>query len=111
MPFVRAEIGTSTRPILQHHRGIPALRPATHTSLRGGSGLSTLSEELTSGLGLAAAPDLLTMLDVAGVLNLGRSTVAVLIGRGEIVSVKIGGSRRIRRADLERYIASLLVAS
>jgi len=39
MPFVRAEIGTSTRPILQHHRGIPALRPATHTSLRGGSGL------------------------------------------------------------------------
>ena len=40
MPFVRAEIGTSTRPILQHHRGIPALRPATHTSLRGGSGLN-----------------------------------------------------------------------
>ena len=40
MPFVVADVGPSTRPILQQHKGIPALRPARHTKHNGGSGLS-----------------------------------------------------------------------
>ena len=45
MPFVNADFGPSTRPILQHHKGIPAFRPATHTNRNGGSRLSRLGPE------------------------------------------------------------------
>ena len=37
MPFVNADFGPSTKPILQHTKGIPAFRPATHTNRNGGS--------------------------------------------------------------------------
>ncbi len=52
-------------------------------------------------------PDALTTVQVAAALCLGRATVAELIRRGEIASVKIGGARRVFRADLDGYIASL----
>ncbi len=55
----------------------------------------------------SSPPDALTTVQVAAALGLGRATVAELIRRGDLASVKIGGSRRVFRADLDGYIASL----
>lgn len=51
---------------------------------------------------------LLTVEDVAKVLRLGRSKVYELLSRGELRSVTIGSSRRVRPEDLEEYLASLV---
>lgn len=40
-------------------------------------------------------------------LRLGRTTVYELMARGDLPSVRIGASRRIRRADLEAYVERL----
>jgi excisionase family DNA binding protein len=53
---------------------------------------------------------LLTVEDAANVLQIGRTRVFGLIANGILASVKIGRSRRIRRRDLEAYVASLDVA-
>jgi excisionase family DNA binding protein len=53
---------------------------------------------------------LLTVDDAASVLQIGRTRVFGLISNGVLASVKIGRSRRIRRRDLEAYVASLDVA-
>jgi excisionase family DNA binding protein len=53
---------------------------------------------------------LLTVEDAASVLQIGRTRVFGLISNGVLSSVKIGRSRRIRRRDLEAYVASLDVA-
>ena len=55
----------------------------------------------------ALTPDAYTMEQVAELLGLSRSTVAELIRRGEIRSVKLGKPRRVFRADLDVYIASV----
>jgi excisionase family DNA binding protein len=55
----------------------------------------------------SSPPDALTTVQVAAALCLGRATVAEMLRRGEIASVKIGGARRVFRADLDRYIAEL----
>lgn len=52
-------------------------------------------------------PDALTTDQVARVLGLSRSTVATLISRGELISVKIGSARRVLRRDLDAYLAAL----
>ena len=52
-------------------------------------------------------PEALTTDQVARVLGLSRSTVTTLISRGELVSVKIGGARRVLRRDLDAYLAAL----
>ncbi|HVU92232.1 MAG TPA: helix-turn-helix domain-containing protein [Jatrophihabitans sp.] len=52
-------------------------------------------------------PDALTTDQVARVLGLSRSTVATLISRGELASVKIGSARRVLRRDLDAYLAAL----
>lgn len=54
-----------------------------------------------------AVAHLLTVPQVAQALALGRAKTYQLVSRGEIASVKIDGSRRIRPADLEAYIAGL----
>lgn len=40
-------------------------------------------------------------------LGLSRSKVYVLIASGQLPSVKIDGSRRLRASDLRDYVASL----
>jgi excisionase family DNA binding protein len=52
------------------------------------------------------APDAYTMEQVGELLGLSRSTVALMIRDGTIKSVKLGGARRVFRADLDTYIAS-----
>lgn len=45
--------------------------------------------------------------EAAEELRVGRDRIFELIKTGALVSVKIGGSRRIRYSDLEAYVASL----
>ena len=51
---------------------------------------------------------LLTPEDVAGVLRIGRTRVYDLINTGALQSLKIGRLRRVRRTDLEKFIAVLV---
>jgi excisionase family DNA binding protein len=50
---------------------------------------------------------LLTPEETAQQLRIARVRVFELIKTGALPSVKIGSSRRIRAADLEKYVASL----
>ena len=50
---------------------------------------------------------LLTVRETAEELNIGESTVWKLISQGRIASVKIYDSRRVPRAAIEAFIASL----
>lgn len=50
---------------------------------------------------------LVTVAEAARRLRLGRSVTYLLIQRGELPSVKIGGSRRIAVADLHEYVDRL----
>lgn len=52
-------------------------------------------------------PVALTTNEVAALLGLSRSTVTLMIGREELASVKVGGSRRVLRRDLDAYLASI----
>ena len=54
---------------------------------------------------------LLTVVEVARVLSIGRSKVYELLYAGELKSVKIGGSRRVRYSDLGDYVRCLDDAS
>jgi len=83
------------------------LAAAEHALAETHEALAAVARELASGAPTASPPDALTILQVAAALGLGRATVAELIRRGEIASVKIGGARRVFRADLDGYIASL----
>lgn len=47
---------------------------------------------------------LLTANEVADILNIGRSTVYLLLQRGDLPSVHIGRAVRIRPVDLENFI-------
>ena len=49
---------------------------------------------------------LLNAQDVAAALNMGLSTVYLLVERGELPSIRIGRSVRIRPGDLEKFIES-----
>ncbi len=54
---------------------------------------------------------LFTVVEVAEFLGIGRSKVYELLYSGELKSVKIGGSRRIRYSDLGEYVRYLDDAS
>ena len=56
-------------------------------------------------------PRLLTVVEVAGVLGIGRSKVYELLYRGELKSVKIGSCRRVRYSDLGDFVRYLDDAS
>ena len=49
---------------------------------------------------------LLNAQEVAAALNMGLSTVYILVERGELPSIRIGRSVRIRPEDLEKFIES-----
>ena len=51
---------------------------------------------------------LLSVAEVAAELGCGRDTVYALLSSGALPSVRLGGRlRRIRRADLNRYVDAL----
>jgi len=54
---------------------------------------------------------LLSVVEVSQILGIGRSKVYELLYKGELKSVKIGGSRRIRYSDLGEYVRYLDDAS
>lgn len=56
---------------------------------------------------IAPSPALLTVESAARVLQLGRTKTYQLIARGDIPSVQIDGSRRVRVRDLEEYVERL----
>jgi excisionase family DNA binding protein len=63
----------------------------------------------TSAPASPATRTLLSVPDVARELGCGRDTVYVLIGSGQLSSVRIAGRlRRIRRSDLDAYIDGLV---
>ena len=51
---------------------------------------------------------LLTPEDVASILKIGRTRVYALLNSEDLRSFKIGKSRRIRRVDLDDFIANLI---
>ncbi len=52
-------------------------------------------------------PELLRIREVQKVLAVGRSMVYYLMDSGKLKSVKIGKARRVRRQDLDDFVASL----
>lgn len=52
-------------------------------------------------------PLLLTINQVAGLLNLGRTKTYEIVRSGKIRSFKVGSRRLIRREDVEQYVAEL----
>ncbi|MFE2441576.1 helix-turn-helix domain-containing protein [Streptomyces sp. NPDC059426] len=57
------------------------------------------------------APLLYTPEEAAEALRIGRSTIYELMADGTLKYVMRGGSRRIRVADLETFVASLATAN
>lgn len=55
----------------------------------------------------APGPALMTVQEAARVLRLSRSKVYQIVARGDLPSVRIDGSRRVKARDLERYIDQL----
>ena len=56
---------------------------------------------------LSSDPLLLTPEEAATVLRVGRTSIYALIKAGDLLSVHIGRSCRISRAELERYVSRL----
>ncbi len=50
---------------------------------------------------------LLKVPDVVACLGVSRAKVYELMASGELPSVRVGGSRRIRACDLERFVTDL----
>ncbi len=50
---------------------------------------------------------LLKVPDVVACLGVSRAKVYELMASGELPSVRVGGSRRIRACDLERFVTGL----
>jgi len=54
------------------------------------------------------SPLLLTINQVAGLLNLGRTKTYEIVRSGKLKSIKVGSRRLIRREDVEQYVAGLV---
>lgn len=78
--------------------------------------MTTSGEPISAGLRMCTVMNesietlLLNLDEVAEHLRLSRRYVEQMAARGELVTVKIGGSVRVRRADLEDYVRSLPAA-
>ena len=53
-------------------------------------------------------PLLLSVEEAAAELRIGRSRMYDLIKRGEVLSVRVGGSRRVIRESLKAYVNRLV---
>jgi excisionase family DNA binding protein len=56
-------------------------------------------------------PLLLRPEEAAEMLGISRSRFYELLGTGQIASVRIGASRRVTAAELERYVEGLVAAN
>jgi excisionase family DNA binding protein len=77
---------------------------ALHTDKFGGSWSMNIKENLS--IEEKTLSRLLNAQDVATALKMGLSTVYQLVVRGELPSIRIGRSVRIRPEDLEKFIES-----
>jgi len=77
---------------------------ALHNDKFGGSWSMLLKENIS--IEEKTQSRLLNAQDVAAALNMGLSTVYQLVERGELPSIRIGRSVRIRLQDLEKFIES-----
>ena len=57
---------------------------------------------------MTSAPLLLSVEEAAAQLRIGRSRMFDLIRRGKVLSVKVGGSRRIPYDSLKAYVGNLV---
>jgi len=70
-----------------------------------GQWLRTPAAVFTGGIGLAVSEENLLNYEQAGAyLNVGRSTMYDLVGRGELPVVKIGRCARFRPEDLRNFV-------
>jgi excisionase family DNA binding protein len=81
-----------------------AARPAARAR-QGDRGRGRFAGPAGSAAGLT--PRLVTILDAAGLLGVGRSTVYELIATGEIEVVHIGRSARVPISSLDAFVAQL----
>jgi excisionase family DNA binding protein len=63
--------------------------------------------EIVQGLQGGPVPLLIDVPQAAEVLGVSSRQVERLVASGELASVKVGAARRIRRADLDRYVDNL----
>ena len=54
---------------------------------------------------LAQAPTLLTVREVSEYLRVSTATVYSLVGRGELPCIRVSNAIRVRREDLDAYLA------
>ena len=66
----------------------------------------TLSEEASRQPNSSRAPQLLSMVEVCEALGMGKSWTYRRVKSGEIPSVKLGGSIKVKREDLDEYLES-----
>ncbi|MEU1779265.1 excisionase family DNA-binding protein [Streptomyces abikoensis] len=62
---------------------------------------------MTTAANLAPARALFTVKGAAEYLSLGRSTVYELMAANKLPYVKVGRARRLRRAELDAFVAQL----
>ena len=62
-------------------------------------------EKGTSMSSLKLAPILLTVKEASELLAVSRSQVYELIRRAELASIQVGGCRRIRRTELDKFLS------
>ena len=74
--------------------------------LSAGGGPAAAGAAGTQGAARAGMPEMLTPANVAEVLGVPESDVLTIIESGELAAKKIGSSYRIRRDQLEAYLAS-----
>lgn len=55
----------------------------------------------------STTPVLCTVKDAVVLLRLGRSTIYELMASGELPFTKLGRARRIKRADIDAFVAQL----
>lgn len=79
---------------------------AQHGGILGGSNTAPRVESGASSSLTAALPGLLTPEQVAKALNVSEADVMSIIDNGELAARKIGSSTRVKREDLEKYLAS-----
>jgi excisionase family DNA binding protein len=72
---------------------------------------ATTLAEVVQGLQGGPVPLLVDVPEAAEVLGVSSRQVERLVASGELRSVKVGGCRRIRRSDLERYVDGLTPGS
>ena len=83
------------------------LTAVEHELAEARAALAAADAAVAAGRRQSLVPDAYTIEQVAHTLGLSRSKVADMLRRGDIRSVKLGGSRRVFRADLDAYIAEV----